>query len=93
MIILYIMWLFCLPFLLISLKDYIRVYQDSTTTHAEPVDSGKTDYFPNPFDSELSIHLGEIPQKDVHLRIYDINSLISFLANFNERAIEFIKSM
>ena len=64
--------------------DYIRVYQDSIATHAEPVDSGKTGYFPNPFDSELSIHLGEIPQKDVDLRIYDISSRLVKTYNFDE---------
>jgi hypothetical protein len=56
------------------IMDYIRIYQDSTITNIEPVDTGKTGYFPNPFDDELSIHLGEIPQKAVDLRVYDIDS-------------------
>ncbi|HSO86434.1 MAG TPA: family 16 glycosylhydrolase [Draconibacterium sp.] len=66
--------------------DYIRVYQDSIATHAKPIDSGKTGYFPNPFDSELSIHLGEIPQNDVDLRIYDINSRLVKTYNFDEHS-------
>ena len=64
--------------------DYIRVYQDSTATNVEPIDSGKTGYFPNPFDSEISIHLGERPQKDVDLRIYDISSRLVKTYNFDE---------
>ncbi len=64
--------------------DYIRVYQDSTATHSGSIDSGKTGYFPNPFDSELSIHLGEIPQKAVDLRIYDISSRLVKAYNFDD---------
>lgn len=66
--------------------DYIRVYQDSITTQVEPIDSGKTGYFPNPFDNELNIHLGETPQKDVDLRIYDISSRLVKAYNFDENA-------
>lgn len=64
--------------------DYIRVYQDSTATHSGSVDSGKTGYFPNPFDNELNIHLGETPQKDVDLRIYDISSRLVKAYNFDD---------
>ena len=64
--------------------DYIRVYQDSTATHSGSVDSEKTGYFPNPFDNELSIHLGEIPQKAVDLRIYDISSRLVKAYNFDD---------
>ena len=64
--------------------DYIRVYQDSTTTHAGSIDAGKTGYFPNPFDNELNIHLGETPQKDVDLRIYDISSRLVKAYNFDD---------
>jgi beta-glucanase (GH16 family) len=64
--------------------DYIRIYQDSTATHSGSVDSGKTSYFPNPFDSELSIHLGEIPHKAVDLRIYDISSRLVKAYNFDD---------
>lgn len=64
--------------------DYIRVYQDSTATHSKSVDSGKTGYFPNPFDDNLSIHFGEIPQKPVDLRIYDISSRLVKAYNFDD---------
>jgi len=64
--------------------DYIRVYQDSTSTHSEQIDLKKTGYFPNPFDSELSINLGEIPQKAVDLRIYDISSRLVKTYNFDD---------
>jgi beta-glucanase (GH16 family) len=64
--------------------DYIRIYQDSTATGAETIDSGKTGYFPNPFTNELYIHLGEIPQKEVDLRIYDIGSRLVKSFNFDE---------
>ena len=64
------------------IMDYIRIYQDSTTTNIEPVDAEKTGYFPNPFNDELSIHLGEVPQKAVDLRIYDITSRLVKTYNF-----------
>lgn len=66
------------------IMDYIRVYQDSTATQSGSVDSGKTGYFPNPFDSELNIHLGETPQKTVDLRIYDISSRLVKAYNFDD---------
>ena len=66
------------------IMDYVRVYQDSTATHSGSVDSGKTGFFPNPFDDELNIHLGEMPQKAVDLRIYDISSRLVKACNFDE---------
>ena len=54
--------------------DYIRIYQDSTLTHTKPVESLKTGYFPNPFSSEISIQLGEIPQDDIDFQIYNMDA-------------------
>lgn len=66
------------------IMDYIRVYQDSTVTHSGSVNSGKTGYFPNPFNDELNIHLGETPQKAVDLRVYDISSRLVKAYNFDD---------
>lgn len=66
------------------IMDYIRVYQDSTLTHSGSVDSGKTGYYPNPFNDELNIHLGETPQQAVDLRVYDISSRLVKAYNFED---------
>lgn len=66
------------------IMDYIRVYQDSTVTHSGSVDSGKTGYYPNPFNDELNIQLGETPQKAVDLRVYDISSRLVKAYNFED---------
>lgn len=69
--------------------DYVRVYQDSTVTSSRPVNSGKIGYYPNPFESELSIQFGEIPRNDVNIKIYDINCIPvkSYIINKNKELI------
>lgn len=56
--------------------DYVRVYQADPTSVALYSDSQYPVCYPNPCLDDLSIDLGESPNQDIHIKIYNSNGMV-----------------
>ena len=52
--------------------DYVRVYQESALSTSQIGDNEGLMYYPNPIDNEFTISLDEVDDKNVSLRIYNV---------------------
>jgi beta-glucanase (GH16 family) len=62
--------------------DYVRVYQYSTVSSVHVADSRNITYFPNPFKNEITIDLGEFPNQDITLKIYNSDARLVKMYEF-----------
>ncbi|WP_284652256.1 family 16 glycosylhydrolase [Flavobacterium terrisoli] len=68
--------------------DYVRVYQESTLSNAEPIALSEPVLFPNPVENELTI---ENINSEMHGKIYSLlgQELQSFMVNENQSTVDF----
>jgi len=52
--------------------DYVRVYQESTTSTNERISPQSLNYYPNPIDDELTIDLEKDIQRKIDVTIFNL---------------------
>ncbi len=56
--------------------DYVRVYQNNTTSTKEISGSNSLSYYPNPVYNELNIKLDKSDQQNLRVRIFSIDGIL-----------------
>lgn len=56
--------------------DYVRVYQDNTTTTSQIIRPQSPAYYPNPTDDELNIYLKNAVQQPIPLEVLSIDGML-----------------